>query len=139
MANSRPAPPSTLARRSATALASPSSPRAQMVTLHPSDRSAFADAKPSPRVDPVTIAILSVSPRCIVATKIGQFGDLAMWWSLERDRRITNSPNDPIPSCPSCPSGVSHPLVQEPAKRVVEGRRLLHVGHVAGTANHHQL
>src|SRR5438093_7937030 len=42
------------------------SPRAQIVTLHASSTSAAAVAKPSPLLEPVTMAVLSVSWRFIV-------------------------------------------------------------------------
>jgi len=44
--------------------------RAHSVTRHPSAASAFALARPSPRLDPVTIATLSFSPRSIAANHI---------------------------------------------------------------------
>src|SRR5205823_6057098 len=44
------------------AVARRSSPRAQIVTRHPSSTSTRAHARPSPRLEPVTMATLSVRP-----------------------------------------------------------------------------
>src|SRR5205085_2775899 len=52
-------------RSSAAAAASAASPRAQMVTRHPSVTSARALARPSPLLEPVTIATFPVSSRSI--------------------------------------------------------------------------
>src|SRR6478735_3038463 len=48
------------------ALASASSPRAQITRLAPSAASAVAPARPSPRLPPVTMATFPVSPRSIL-------------------------------------------------------------------------
>src|ERR1041384_3088564 len=89
-----------------TAAARPSSPRAQTVTLQPSPSSALTVAKPRPRVEPVTIAILSLIPRSI----------------------------QPVP--PFLPVLPLDALVEETPKRVVERSGLLHVGHGARAGDH---
>src|SRR6186997_2555770 len=58
------------ASTSTAAAASCSDPRAQMHTRQPSATSARALASPSPRLEPVTIAILSVSPRSIRSARL---------------------------------------------------------------------
>src|SRR6185436_19624847 len=65
-ARTRSAPPG-IVRRCSTAEAIPSSPRAQIVTREPSWTSAVAMASPNPRVEPVTMAIFSASPRSMSA------------------------------------------------------------------------
>ena len=52
---------SVINRSSAAAFSSVSAPLAQMHTRHPSDASAFALPKPSPLLEPVTMATFPVS------------------------------------------------------------------------------
>src|SRR5580765_570834 len=116
-------------RSSATAAAIPSSPRAQIVTLQPSASKAFAEANPNPRVEPVTMAILFVSSRSMCGSEL--------IYLVIRRSCDWNYENPPAP--PALPALLSNPFVQEPPKRVVEGRRLFHVGHVPRSLNHHEL